>query len=148
MLAGDIPIVAGNVLQVWRDGVNVANRVLVTGPVIPQQPLLETKTITELFFFKETKMPGTSVANTDVTVSGAGGVTFKFSDGDQREFASWEAAGQSVADFDTNGEFNKVVIIAKAISRSPDGANKTNMVGASVSCNREAAVPVVVTYPE
>lgn len=126
----------------------VDSRLLTVGPAVPLVPLADSVTISSLYFFKETKMPGSNIALVDVTVGGAGSVTFKFSDGDQNEFSSWQAVIDSVADFDTAGSINKQLLIARTIARSPDGANKTNMVEGSCSINREAAIPVVVTYPE
>ena len=148
MLAGDTPVVVGNTLQVWRAGVLTESRTLTTGPVVELTPLAEAKTISELYFYKETKMPGINVALTGVTVGGTGAVTAKFSDGENTEFASWEDLKSSVADIDTDVGTARKILLALTVARSPDGADKTNMVGGSCGINREAVVPVIVTYPE
>lgn len=93
-------------------------------------------------------MPGINVALTGVTVSVAGAVTAKFSDGENIQYADWDALKSTVEHIDTIGQTCRDILLAKTVRRSPDGANKTNMVGGVCAINCEADVPVVVTYPE
>ena len=148
LLAGDSPVVVGSVLQVWRDGVLIETRMLTPGPAVEPTPVASARTITELFYFKETKMPGINVALTGVTVGGSGSVTASFSDGENTEYASWEDLKSDVIDIDTSGATARKMLLALAVARSPDGADKTNMVGGACAINTLAQVPVVVTYPE
>ena len=94
-------------------------------------------------------MPGQNVSCTKVVENqNTGTVTFSFSSGNNLELSSWESAGQMANSLDANSEFAEKALIAKAFRASPDGANKTTQVGASVSVNFLADVPVVYTEPE
>lgn len=146
--AGDVTVVVANSLQVWRDGVLIETRTLTPGPIVEPNPVASARTITELFYFKETKMPGINVALTGVTVGGSGSVTASFSDGENTEFASWEDLKASCVDIDTDGATARKMLLALTVARSPDGADKTNMVGGSCAINTLAQTPAVVTYPE
>lgn len=148
LLAGDVTGVVGNVLQVWRSGVLVETRTITPGPVVSPNPVAETRIVSELFLFQETKMPGINVALTGVVVGTSGSVTAKFSDGENTEFASWDDLKASCVDLDTDGATARKTLLALTVARSPDGANKTNMVGGACAINTLADVPVVVTFPE
>ena len=93
-------------------------------------------------------MPGTNVSNIKVQENQTtGSVTFSFSDGENTELPDWAAAGAIADEVDASTEIGRKIIIGKAFRASPDGANKTNQVGAAVSLNLQASVPVDYTPP-
>lgn len=151
LLAGDSCIAVGSVLQVWRDGVLIETRTLTPGPIVSPNPVSSNRTITELFYFKETKMPGQNVALTRVQLNqSTGAVTFSFSNGNNREYGSVEDAmnASEIAGLDSTGALAENALILKTFRNSPDGTNLENMVGGSVAVNFNADVPFVMTNPE
>ena len=148
-LAGDRIEIVGNEVRIIRGGEIIATANL--GPEIPIQSgdVTTTRIIASLFFAKVKLMPGQNVSCTGVTENNTtGAVTFKFSNGDQDEYANWAACGDVADEMDAQPDFPKKVLIAKAFRSSPDGANKTNQVGAQVSINALADSPVVYTEPQ
>lgn len=144
-------VIVGNVLQIWRDGVLIEIRTLTPGPIVEPSPVAIARTISELFIFKETKMPGQNVALTRVQLNqSTGAVTFSFSNGNNREYGSVEDAmnASEIAGLDTSGALAENALILKTFRNSPDGTNLENMVGGSVAVNFNADVPFVLTNPE
>lgn len=145
--AGDVITHVAGTLLVTRAGVVVATRIL--GPTTSIQAIVDTdETITSAIFLKDNPMPGQNVSCTKVQENqNTGSVTFSFSSGNNTELPNWEAAADAAASVDANPEFAEKILIGKAYRASADGANKTTQVGASVSVNLEADVPVVYTPP-
>lgn len=151
LLAGDVTVVVANVLQVWRDGVLIETRAMTPGPAVEPTPVASDRVISELFIFKEPKMPGQNVALTRVQLNqSTGAVTFSFSNGNNREYGSVEDAknASEIADMDTTGALAENALILKTFRNSPDGTNLENMVGGSVAINFNADVPFIMTNPE
>lgn len=87
-----------------------------------------------------------NVAHTRVTINDATGAITLFFGDESTTFDTWEdlkAYGAGVV----SDDIAKRIIAAKIVENSPDGANKSNQVGAQVSINPQAAVPVVYTPP-
>lgn len=94
-------------------------------------------------------MPGQNVSCTKVQENQtSGAVTFSFSSGNNIELADWAAVGQVADEVDAAPDFAEKILMAKAFRASPDGANKTNQVGAMVSVNCLADTPVDYTPPQ
>lgn len=94
-------------------------------------------------------MPGQNVSCTRVQENQTtGAVTFFYSSGNSIEYADWEAVGVVADSLDAGPDFAEKVLAMKAYRASPDGANKTTQVGASVSINGLADTPIVYTEPE
>lgn len=146
-LPGDEIRLVGGVVQLVRSGVVVATRTANLTSAITPGVVNVARTVSSLFVVKEVLMPGTNVALTGVTVGANDSVTAKFSDGTNSEYADWESLKADVEPLDSDGKLNRDLLLLLTVRRSPDGANKTNMVGGSVSINCEADTPVTVTYP-
>jgi hypothetical protein len=102
-----------------------------------------------VYYEKEKPMPGQNVSMTGVMEnSTTGAVTLKYSNGTNSEYASWADVGALADSVDANSEFAEKILAAIAYRNSPDGTNKENQVGASLSVNVAANVPVVYTPPE
>lgn len=99
-------------------------------------------------YAKEKPMPGQNVSMTGVMENPTtGAVTLKYSSGNQSEYASWADVGAVADTLDASPEFAEKLLAAKAYRSSPDGSNKSNQVGASVSVNATADTPAVYTPP-
>lgn len=105
----------------------------------------EPSTISSAIFLKVNPMPGQNVSCIKVSEGATGSVTFSFSNGNNIGLASWEDAGTKADDLDASASVSENLLIGKAFRASPDGANKTTQVGASVSINLLADTPVVYT---
>jgi hypothetical protein len=100
-------------------------------------------------YAKEKAMPGQNVSCTGVSENQTtGAVTFRFSSGNQVEYGSWEDCGVVADAIDATPDYAEKLLVMKAFRASPDGANKTTQVGASVSVNGLADTPVVYTEPQ
>lgn len=99
-------------------------------------------------YAKEKPVAGQNVSMTGVMENATtGAVTLKYSNGNQSEYASWDDVGALADQLDATPEFAERLLAAKAYRNSPDGSNKVNQVGASVSVNANADFPVVYTPP-
>lgn len=102
-----------------------------------------------IVYAKEKHMPGQNVSCTGVTENqSTGAIVFRFSSGNQLELPSWESVGEIADAVDSVPDMAEKVLMLKAFRASPDGANKTTQVGASVSINGLADTPVVYTEPQ
>jgi hypothetical protein len=145
--SGDTYAREGNILKQIRGGITVDARTVSTGPLLTSQEHIGGGQVTA--FYEEHNMPGQNVSCTKVTENQTtGSVTFSFSSGNNTELSDWAAAGQIADQVDAVPDFAEKLLIAKAFRASPDGANKTTQVGASVSMNCLADVPAVYTEPE
>lgn len=146
---GDVFILNGHTYEQWRGGNLIDSRDLsqMTVIVLTQDDHFGASEVSTLYL--EKNMPGQNVSCTGVTENqNTGAVTFKFSSGNNIEFADWAAVGQIADALDAGPEFAEKVLLLKAFRASSDGANKTTQVGASVSVNGLADVPVIYTEPE
>lgn len=104
---------------------------------------------TRFAFYKEEQMAGQNIAMTAVAKDDStGSITYSFSNGAEKEFASFAAVKDSVAYIDTTPDVAIDTLIAKSVKNSPDGTNLENMVGASMAINLSADIPFVLTNPE
>ena len=137
---------AGNVIEMVRAGVVIASR-----PVVLSTQLVAAERVGPagiIAFFEEYAMPGQIVTLVAVTKNNTtGSVTFRYSNGDSLEFASWNDAKSAVAYLDTQPLVCEHALVAKTAANSPDGTNIENMVGASMSADFSADVPFVLTEP-
>lgn len=145
--SGDIYAREGNAIRQIRGGLTIDTRTVGQGSLLTTQVHVGGSNVTE--FFEEQNMPGQNVSCTKVTENQtSGSVTFSFSSGSNLEFANWEAVGAIADSIDATPEIAEKVLIMKSFRSSPDGANKTNQVGAMVSVNGLADTPVDYTPPQ
>lgn len=157
-----LPVLLGDVLKLeadgtlghYRGGVKIGSRALgLPGPVAAINPadgtpVTAADTLTHLFYFQEQKMPGQTVACTGVTENQTTDVvTFKYSNGNNVEYANWGAVGEMADTIDADSVLAEKMLAAKAYRMSPDGANKTTQVGAQMTLNFTADNPVTYTEP-
>lgn len=141
---------ARKVFQI-RGGLVIAERTIALPGVLIGEtpPAMEVGSFESVLYFEVPKMPGQNVSCTKVQENQTtGSVTFSFSSGNNIEYESWEAVGLVAESIDAEPAFAEKLLVAKAYRMSPEGANKTNQVGASVSVNGLADTPVVYTEPE
>lgn len=94
-------------------------------------------------------MIGQNVSMTRVTENTSTGVvTLWYSNGNSTEYADWESVGAVANSIDSDPEMAQKLLAMKAYRASPDGSNKTTQVGASISVNGLADIPVVYTEPQ
>lgn len=86
-------------------------------------------------------MPGVVATLTSVHEAANGTITFNFSDGSGRSLDSWADAAEVAAKYESSDVFPQEALIAKSYRNSPDGTNKTTMVGASFSADLSANQP-------
>jgi hypothetical protein len=148
--SGDIAGVDGDTVYIQRGSVRVKEWTI-SGPGTPigATAFAGPELVNKLVLFREKKMPGQNVACTKVVENQTtGAVTFTFSSGNNNEYADWDAVSAVADSLDADPTFAEKLLVAKAFRSSPDGANKTTQVGASVSINALADVPVVYTGAE
>jgi hypothetical protein len=144
---GDTYAREGNILKQIRGGITVDARTVSSGPLLTAQEHIGGGQVTA--YYEEQRMPGQNVSCTKVTENQTtGAVTFSFSSGTNLELSDWAAVGFIADSLDGTPEFAEKILMLKAYRASPDGANKTNQVGAAVSINGLADTPVVYTEPE
>ncbi len=142
--AGDVVREIAGQLVVTRAGVVVATRNI--GPLTEVTSSVDVnQTVSSAIFLKVNPMPGQNVSCIKVSEGATGSVTFSFSNGNNIEMSSWDDAGTKADDLDAASSVAENLLIGKAFRASPDGANKTTQVGASVSVNLLADTPVVYT---
>lgn len=144
--AGDEYQRVGDTYKQIRASVVIDSRT-VTPITLTAQFHFGTNSVSELL--EEFHMPGQNVSCTRVQENQTtGAVTFFYSSGNSIEYADWEAVGVVADSLDAGPDFAEKVLAMKAYRASPDGANKTTQVGASVSINGLADTPIVYTEPE
>lgn len=99
-------------------------------------------------FYWEYHMPGINVSITNVRELASGAVLIDYSNGTQNEYTDWASVGAVADEIDASPIFAEKLLAAKSFRASPDGSNKTTQIGASVSVNGLADVPVVYTEPQ
>jgi hypothetical protein len=142
---GDTVQVVGNQVIVSRNGSVVSVR-LITGE-IEAAPLgaERNEVIDRVLFFWRPPVAGTVVTLTDVTKNtSTGSVTFKFSNGDQREFAGLEQAVSETNYIHTQPTLAEDILIAKSAALSPDGTDLHQLVGVKCAVDVNALQPVTV----
>jgi hypothetical protein len=145
---GDTAVVVGSQVIITRAGQVVEVRSLGAESVVPIESTRD-ETIDHVLYFKEQKMPGQNVSVVRVFENqSSGSVSFQFSSGTVTELPDWEAAGVIADEVDAIPDLAEKILIGKAFRGSPDGANKTNQVGASLGCNLLADIPIVYTEPQ
>lgn len=147
LLAGDqIVRVSKTLVRQMRGSTIVAERTLVLpGSEEIPGPVAAPVSVADLFYYEEKRMPGIVATMTNVTETPAGAVNFAFPDGGL-QFSTWEDIPNQI-NLDTDPDFAKKIAILKAFRNSPDGTNKTTMVGGSVSVDFNGDTPIVLTPP-
>lgn len=145
VLVGDTVHVVGNQVIVSRNGYVVSVR-LITGE-IEAAPLgaERNEVIDRVLFFWRPPVSGTVVTLTDVTKNtSTGSVTFRFSNGDLREFATLEQAVSETNYIHTQPTLAEDILIAKSAALSPDGTDLHQLVGVKCAVDVNAIQPVTV----
>jgi hypothetical protein len=149
VLAGDQLVIEGTTLKVIRSGVQIATRELGPAANVGSGVVGGPRVLTSIFQVEVKNMPGQNVSCTKVTENQTtGSVTMSFSSGSNTEYASWADVGAIADTVDASPEFAEKILTAKAFRASPDGANKTNQVGAMCSVNCLADTPIDYTPPQ
>lgn len=149
-LAGDLITTDGKKVYLIRSG-SVVQEAEATGEgtLIVPGPVEASQAISSVVFFRSHPVPGQNVSMTGVSENATtGAVTLKYSSGNQVEYASWEDVGSVANSLDATPDLAEKILALKAFRASPDGANKTTQVGASVSVNGLADTPIVYTEPQ
>lgn len=145
LLPGDQVQQVGNQLIVIRGGQVVATRDLTAESSSAPLTVQDAQTVSKALFFKEFPVAGTVVTLTDVTKNtSTGSVTFKFSNGDQREFATLEQAVTETNYIHTQPTLAEDILIAKSAALSPDGTDLHQLVGVKCAVDVNALQPVTV----
>ena len=145
---GDVYEFTDGVLQQYRDGDLIEERML--GPGVPFTPGVETGTglLSTVYFFKARKTMAVATA-TNVTLAASGTLRYDFSDGSQRELAGGVVDAIALADaLDSNVELAQNLIIAKSVRHSPDGTALADIIGSSCTIDTAAATPIQVAFTE
>lgn len=147
---GDTVRQDGNQLVVIRGGTVITTRELSGIGAVVDGPVQEGRTVSSVLYFRSYPVPGQNVSCVQVLENtSSGSVTFKWSDGTADEIGQWDTDVKAMADgFDATADIAKKALVCKAYRESPDGANKTTQVGASVSVNGLASNPFVYTPAE
>ncbi len=146
--SGDQFIRNGRWFEQWRNGAKINEWDLSSTPYVDVDPFEAFgNTITSVFL--EHHMPGQNVSLIQVIENPSTGVVrMKFSSGNEVELADWQDASSIADGIDASTDYAEKLLIGKSYRSSPDGVNKTTQVGAAVSCNLLADVPVVYTEPQ
>ena len=143
--SGDSVQHVGNQLIVTRNGHVIATRDLTGESVSVASTVDVAQLIDKAIFFKGNPVAGTVVTLTDVTKNTAtGSVTFKFSNGDQREFSGLEQAVTETNYIHTQPTLAEDILIAKSAALSPDGTDLHQLVGVKCAVDVNALQPVTV----
>jgi len=141
---GDTFRVIGKYLEQWRGDVLVRRAQLVAPVELQWFESVGGEVIETLYL--EAAMPGQNVSMTNVRENQSTGIIIvDFSSGNQIEFADWAAVGEIANGIDSAPDLAEKILLGKAFRASPDGANKTTQIGASVSTNLLASEPIVYT---
>jgi hypothetical protein len=144
---GDTFVRVGNTYKQIRAGVEIDSRTIAAPAILTDQFHFGTNSVTELL--EEFHMPGQNVSCTRVQENQtSGAITFYFSSGNAIEYVDWAAVGAVADEMDAAPDIAEKLLAMKAYRASPDGANKTTQVGASISVNGLADTPVVYTEPQ
>jgi hypothetical protein len=143
--AGDTVQVVGNQVIVTRNNAVVAVRAI-TGEIEAAPVAAEhSELLNRILFFWRPPVAGTVVTLTDVTKNtSTGSVTFKFSNGDQREFTGLEQAVTETNYIHTQPTLAEDILIAKSAALSPDGTDLHQLVGVKCAVDVNALQPVTV----
>jgi hypothetical protein len=142
---GDTVRVVGNQVIVTRNNAVVAVR-LITGEIEAAPVAAESsELLNRVLFFWRPPVAGTVVTLIDVTKNTSNGsVTFKFSNGNNREFAGLEQAVSETNYIHTEPTLAEDILIAKSAALSPDGTNLHQLVGVKCAVDVNALQPVTV----
>lgn len=145
LLPGDIVQQVGNQLVVTRNCQVVATRDLTAESTSAPLTIQDAQTVSKALFFKEYPVAGVVVTLIDVVKNTANNsVTFKFSNGDQREFASLEQAIIETNYIHTQPTLAQDILVAKSVALSPDGTDLHQLVGVKCAVDVNATQPVTV----
>jgi hypothetical protein len=142
VLPGDLLTTDGRHVYLIRAGVVIETREISgSGVPVGATPVAAAETLSSVVFFRSTPVPGTSATLVDVNVAANGDRTYEFGDGTGQTMP--EIAVAELADsVDATNDLAKKLLIAISHRRSPDGANVSNQVGATITIDCNAASPV------
>jgi hypothetical protein len=143
VIPGDTFRSEGNTVYQVRGGVDHDVR-LITSSVQFTPPAADaSQSISNLVFFRSSPMVPASATLVGVTEAPSGTITFDFSDGASEEFGDWETAVKGLADtVDADIAAARRILIARSYRLSPNGENKVNTVGGTITIDCAANTPV------
>lgn len=145
VMPGDSCQVVGNQLLIIRNGNVIATRNL-TGPdVAASLEVTEQRLIESAIFFRRKPVAGVVATLTGVHKAPSGIISFRFSNGNEIQFASGADAITQTDYLDTTTEVAEHVLIRKTMLNSPDETNLTTVVGGKCSIDFNANAPVTLT---
>lgn len=130
----------GNTYKQIRNNAVIDSRTVATPAILTAQFHFGTSTVTELL--EEYHMPGVTATLVDVNVAASGSITYDFSDGASLEYPNLPAVAELADSIDATPDLCRKLLITKSFRDSPDGANLTNQVGATVTIDGNASIPV------
>lgn len=145
---GDEVIRDGNTITVIRGNQVVATRTIGQAQVaITAAQYAET--VSSVVFFKENPVAGQSVVMTGIQQNQTTGVVLvRYSNGNQREFSSWEEINTSLGEMDQQPDLAEKILALKAYRNSPDGTDKTTMLDVNCTINFDAGTPIALIEPQ
>ncbi len=141
---GDLVLQDGNQISIVRNGVIVATRTF--GPAtLADTAATSVESISKVVFFRSNPVAGQSVVLVSVTENPATGVIrFRYSNGNEREYANWADVGVQRGPMDQEPALAEDILAYKSFVNSPDGTNKTTMLDVNCAVNFEAGTPIAL----
>lgn len=139
--------------QVIRDGSTITvirgNQVVATRTIGQAQVAITAaqyaETVSSVVFFRSNPVAGQSVVLISVTENPSTGVIrFRYSNGNEREYANWADVGIQRGPMDQDSTLAEDILAYKSFVNSPDGTNKTTMIDVNCAINFEAGTPIAL----
>ena len=145
---GDQVIRDGNTITVIRGNQVVATRTIGQAQVaITAAQYAET--VSSVVFFRSNPVAGQSVVMTGISQNPTTGVVIvRYSNGNQREFTSWEEITTTLGEMDQQPDLAEKILALKAYRNSPDGTDKTTMLDVNCTINFDAGTPIALIEPQ
>lgn len=141
---GDQVLVEGSQLIVVRSGQVIATRTIGAAQVANTNAEFN-ETVSSVVFYKGNPVAGQSVVLISVTENPSTGVIrFRYSNGNEREYANWADVGIQRGPMDQDSTLAEDILAYKSFVNSPDGTNKTTMIDVNCAINFEAGTPIAL----
>ncbi len=145
---GDQVLVEGSQLVVVRAGHVIATRTIGAAQVANTDAEFN-ETVSSVVFYKGNPVAGQSVVMTGISQNPTTGVVIvRYSNGNQREFASWEEINTTLGEMDQQPDLAEKILALKAYRNSPDGTDKTTMLNVNCTINFDAGTPIALIEPQ